>query len=91
MVSVPVERRRNLVNGEIVEGTRGEWEQVLNPTTGEVIAEVPKDSEEDVADAVEAAHEAFVDGWFETTPPRGASSGSSSASGVSLQEYSSMQ
>ena len=66
-MSVTVERRRNLVNGEFVEGTRGEWEQVLNPATGEVIAEVPKGSEEDVDGAVEAAHEAF-DGWFETTP-----------------------
>jgi malonate-semialdehyde dehydrogenase (acetylating)/methylmalonate-semialdehyde dehydrogenase len=65
-VSVSVERRRNLVNGEFVEGTRGEWEQVLNPATGEVIAEVPKGSEEDVDGTVEASHEAF-DGWFETT------------------------
>ena len=57
-MSVSVERRRDLVNGEFVEGTRGEWERVLNPATGEVNAEVPKGSEEDVDGAVEAAHEA---------------------------------
>jgi acyl-CoA reductase-like NAD-dependent aldehyde dehydrogenase len=39
----------------------------LNPATGEMIAEVPKGSEEDADGAVEAAYEAF-DGWFETTP-----------------------
>jgi aminobutyraldehyde dehydrogenase len=66
-VSVSVERRRKLVNGEFIEGTRGEWEQVLNPVTGEVIVGVPNGSEEDVDGAVKAAHEAF-DGWFETTP-----------------------
>ena len=65
-MSVSVERRRNLVNGEFVGATRGELEQALNPATGEVIAEVPKGSEKDVDGTVEASHEAF-DGWFETT------------------------
>jgi acyl-CoA reductase-like NAD-dependent aldehyde dehydrogenase len=40
---------------------------VLNPATGEVIAEVPECTEEDVDEAVRAARSAF-EGWFETTP-----------------------
>ena len=62
-----VNRPKNFVNGEFVDAPRGEWQQVLNPATGEVIAEVPKGTEEDVNRAVEAADKAFVE-WFDTTP-----------------------
>ena len=66
-MSVPTNRMKNFVNGEFVEGVRGEWEEIINPATGEVIAEVPKGSEEDVDRAVEAADNTFAE-WFETTP-----------------------
>jgi acyl-CoA reductase-like NAD-dependent aldehyde dehydrogenase len=60
-------RMKNLVGGEVVEAERGEWERVVDPATGEVIAEVPRCAEEDVDRAVEAASRAF-EWWFETTP-----------------------
>jgi acyl-CoA reductase-like NAD-dependent aldehyde dehydrogenase len=60
-------RMKNLVGGEFVESVRGEWERIIDPATGEVIAEVPRCAEEDVDRAVEAASRAF-EWWFETTP-----------------------
>src|SRR5918911_1157397 len=41
--------------------------EVLNPATGETIAEVPRSSAEDVGRAVEAAKKALPE-WLETTP-----------------------
>jgi acyl-CoA reductase-like NAD-dependent aldehyde dehydrogenase len=66
-MSAPVERVKNFVAGELVEGVRDKWQEIINPATGETIAEVPKGSEEDVNRAVEAADKAFGE-WFETTP-----------------------
>jgi 1-pyrroline dehydrogenase len=66
-MSVTVERHKNLVGGEWVEAVEGETEQVLNPATGEPIAEVPRGSEADVERAVEAAKRAWPE-WRETTP-----------------------
>jgi 1-pyrroline dehydrogenase len=60
-------RMKNLVGGEFVEAERGEWERVIDPATGEAIAEVPRCAEEDVDRAVEAASGAF-EGWLGTTP-----------------------
>jgi 1-pyrroline dehydrogenase len=62
-----VARMKNLVGGKLVEAERGEWERVIDPATGEAIAEVPRCAEEDVDRVVEAASRAF-EGWFETTP-----------------------
>ena len=39
---------KNLVGGEWVDAARGETMEVLNPATGEAIAEVPRGSEQDV-------------------------------------------
>ena len=66
-MGVSVERKRILVDGEFVDGANGEWREVLNPATGEVIAEVPECSAEDVDRAVRAARVAF-EKWFDTTP-----------------------
>jgi acyl-CoA reductase-like NAD-dependent aldehyde dehydrogenase len=60
-------RIKNLIGGEFVEAERNEWERVIDPASGEVIAEVPRCAEEVVDRAVEAASRAF-EGWFETTP-----------------------
>src|SRR5581483_3564103 len=46
---------KNFVGGEWVEAVEGETMEVLNPATGEVIAEVPRGSEKDVERAVQAA------------------------------------
>jgi hypothetical protein len=69
-MDLQVARMKNFVGGEFVEAERNEWERVIDPASGEVIAEVPRCAEEDVDRAVEAASRAF-EGWFETTPAEG--------------------
>jgi len=66
-VSTTVSKHQNLVGGEWVDSAGGETMEVLNPATGEVIAEVPSANAEDVDRAVQAAKKALVE-WRETTP-----------------------
>src|ERR671936_992008 len=66
-MSVTVSSYKNLVGGEWIDSAGGETMEVLNPSTGESIAEVPKATAEDVARAVEAAKQALPE-WLETTP-----------------------
>jgi 1-pyrroline dehydrogenase len=66
-MAVTVAQHKNLVGGEWVDAVDGETMDVLNPSTGEVIAQVPKGSEADVDRAVDAARKAW-DGWREKTP-----------------------
>jgi 1-pyrroline dehydrogenase len=56
------------IGGEFVDSASGETIPVINPSTGETIAEVPKGTEEDVDRAVAAAKKAFDETWFDTTP-----------------------
>jgi betaine-aldehyde dehydrogenase len=56
----------NFVDGEPLPAA-GETEAVLNPATGEELAQAPVSSAEDVDHAVAAARRAF-DGWSQTTP-----------------------
>ena len=53
-MAVAVTQHKNLVGGEWVDSLDGETMEVLNPSTGEVIAEVPRGSERDVERAVDA-------------------------------------
>jgi 1-pyrroline dehydrogenase len=55
------------INGQQVAAASGATEAVLNPATGEVIAQAPLGGSEDVAGAVSAADHAFR-AWSETTP-----------------------
>jgi 1-pyrroline dehydrogenase len=66
-MSTTVSKHQNFIGGEWVDSASGETMEVLNPATGEAIAEVPKASAEDVDRAVQAAKKAFEE-WFETTP-----------------------
>ncbi len=66
-MSVTVSHHQNLVGGEWVDAAGGETMEVLNPATGETIAEVPRSSAEDVDRAVQAAKKALPE-WLETTP-----------------------
>src|SRR3954447_25428341 len=66
-MGVTVEKHRNFVGGEWVAPAGGETMPVLNPATGETIAEVPNASAEDVDRAVQAARKALPE-WLETTP-----------------------
>jgi 1-pyrroline dehydrogenase len=66
-VSTTVSKHQNFVGGEWVDASGGETMEVLNPATGETIAEVPRSSAEDVNKAVAAAKKALPE-WLETTP-----------------------
>jgi len=66
-VSTTVSKHQNFVGGEWVGATGGETMEVLNPATGETIADVPRSSAEDVDRAVQAAKKALPE-WLETTP-----------------------
>jgi len=66
-MSVAVTSYKNFVGGDWVDAVEGETMEVLNPSSGEVVAEVPRGSEKDVGRAVEAASKALP-GWLETTP-----------------------
>jgi 1-pyrroline dehydrogenase len=62
-----VTRHKVFIAGRFAEPSSGETMEVLNPATGETIAEVPKCSAEDVDRAVAAAKAALPD-WLDTTP-----------------------
>jgi aminobutyraldehyde dehydrogenase len=66
-MSVTVASYKNFVGGEWVDAAEGGVEQIVNPATGEVVAEVPQGTEADVDRAVQAAKQAYVE-WRETTP-----------------------
>jgi len=61
-------RLQNMIDGEFVDPVDGASEEVINPSTGEVIAEAPLSGVEDVNRAVAAAKAAFENGWATTTP-----------------------
>jgi 1-pyrroline dehydrogenase len=56
------------VDGDWRPSEEGRTDQVLNPSTGEVVAEVQSGTEADVDRAVSVARRAFENGWSETTP-----------------------
>jgi betaine-aldehyde dehydrogenase len=63
-VTVPL---RNFIDGEFAEAAEGGTTPVLNPATGEEIAQAPNSTQADVDRAVKAARDAFP-GWAATTP-----------------------
>jgi acyl-CoA reductase-like NAD-dependent aldehyde dehydrogenase len=66
-MSVTVQQHKNFVGGEWVDALDGDTMDVVNPSTGETIAEVPRGTEADVDRAVAAAKNALP-AWLETTP-----------------------
>jgi len=58
---------QNFIDGEFVDPVEGRTEPILNPATGETIAQAPLSSPTDVDRAVSAARRAFP-GWSATTP-----------------------
>src|SRR5262249_30654819 len=55
----------NYVNGSWRNSTAADWLDVINPATGEVIAQTPQSSAQDIASAVDAAAAAFPE-WRRT-------------------------
>src|SRR5919198_2565600 len=66
-MGVTVSQLKDFVGGEWVDAVEGGTMEVLNPATGEPIAEVPRGTQGDVDRAVEAAKKALPE-WLETTP-----------------------
>ena len=66
-MATAVKRREMFIGGEWVAGAGSEGQPIINPATGETIAEVPKGTEADVDRAVTAARKAYTE-WFETVP-----------------------
>src|SRR5438552_1360704 len=60
-------QQKQFIGGAFVESSSGEMMEVLNPATGEAIAEVPRSGAEDVERAVEVAKHAWAD-WRGKTP-----------------------
>jgi betaine-aldehyde dehydrogenase len=67
MATTTASKLQNFIDGEFVDSADGATEDVVNPANGEVIAEMPLSTEEDVDRAVAAAKRAF--GEWSTTPP----------------------
>ena len=57
----------NFIDGKFVASHSGRTDPVIDPATGETIAEVPSSDATDVDDAVRAAEAAFAE-WSQTTP-----------------------
>src|SRR5712691_8851996 len=67
-MATAIRKGEMFIGGEWQEGAGRDTQAVLNPATGEIIAEVPKGTEEDVDRAVAAARKAYDEVWFDTTP-----------------------
>ncbi len=65
--STDVGTLKNFIDGEWADPAEGQTEAVLNPATGEEIAQAPLSTAEDVDRAVKAARTAF-ETWSVTTP-----------------------
>jgi hypothetical protein len=66
--SFPVHKYKMYINGEFVEGSRGKSFPVYDPSTEQIIAQVPEADEKDVKRAVAVARAAFDSGpWNQTT------------------------
>jgi betaine-aldehyde dehydrogenase len=67
MATITGTKLQNFIGGEFVDPADGQTEDVINPSTGEVIAQAPLSTAEDVDRAVKAARKAF-ESWGVTTP-----------------------
>ncbi len=67
MATTTLTKLKNFIDGELVDAADGTTEAVLNPATGQPLAEAPVSGAEDVDHAVAAARRAF-ETWSRTTP-----------------------
>lgn len=63
----PLKSYKMLIGGEWVASSSQKTTQTFNPATGELLADYPTGSAEDVDNAVKAARKAFTD-WSKTSP-----------------------
>ena len=64
-----VKQLKNYIGGEWVDSTSDKTEIVVNPATGEALAEIRLSTKEDVDHAVQVAYEAFKT-WSKTPVPK---------------------
>ncbi|SFK31826.1 malonate-semialdehyde dehydrogenase (acetylating) / methylmalonate-semialdehyde dehydrogenase [Halobacillus dabanensis] len=69
MLTIKAEKVKNHINGEWVESTGKEIEEIPNPANGKIIAYVPLSSKEDVDRATEAAAAAYPS-WSKVPVPQ---------------------
>jgi malonate-semialdehyde dehydrogenase (acetylating) / methylmalonate-semialdehyde dehydrogenase len=69
MTKTAVKVVKNYINGEWVHAETTKTEPVFNPATGEVIANVPLSTSNEVAQAIKAAQEAFIN-WSNVPVPK---------------------
>ena len=71
MSTTAVEKKTlsNFINGQWVKSTTDKYEEVPNPATGEILAEVPISTQEDLENAVKAAKKAFAT-WKKVAVPQ---------------------
>src|SRR5918994_4839467 len=67
MATATKTKLQNFIDGDFVDPAEGATEEVINPATGEAIAEAPLSTKEDVDRAVAASRKAF-EGWSTTIP-----------------------
>ena len=67
LMSTTASSVQNFINGSFIAPAEGETEPILNPATGETIAQAPLSTAADVDQAVAAARTAFEE-WSVTTP-----------------------
>jgi malonate-semialdehyde dehydrogenase (acetylating)/methylmalonate-semialdehyde dehydrogenase len=63
----PITTLTNYINGQWTGSSASEWREVINPATGETLAQVPLTDAAEVNQAVESAAAAFPD-WRRTPP-----------------------
>jgi malonate-semialdehyde dehydrogenase (acetylating)/methylmalonate-semialdehyde dehydrogenase len=67
LAAPPVTRVPNYINGGWHDSSSSEWQDVVNPATGEVLVSVPLSSNNEVAAGIEAAAAAYP-AWRRTPP-----------------------
>jgi betaine-aldehyde dehydrogenase len=67
-MATTVKQHRMFIAGGWVPAASGETQPIISAPTGQVVAEVPKASAEDVDRAVRYAKAAFDETWFDSTP-----------------------
>lgn len=69
VIAVGKKTLSNFINGQWVKSTTDKYEEVPNPATGEILAEVPMSTLEDLDKAVDAAKKAFKS-WKKVAVPQ---------------------
>ena len=67
-MSTTLKRHEMFIGGQWVPSHGDQAQDIVNPATGKLIAQVPKGTEEDVDRAVAAARKAYDEVWVDSTP-----------------------